>query len=192
MVTVFGYSKIQFKSSSTVVLSSSWALPHYLSQQQGKETVKDLIDPETRHLFREFDNPLVARVEEAVKKDLQGRNITSHPEREHLLIRHYAVTVLALSAERIYNFIWGSQIALLQDMNSRGAGFSEADIRVFYDRGKSVYPQFYLNYSFEQWLRFIESFSLISRHGEMFHINLEGREFLKYLLDRQYTLQKIG
>ena len=91
------------------------------SQQRLNESTKELLDIDTKHLFKEFDNPLVAKVEEAVKKDLQQRNIISYVEREGLLIRHYAVTALALYAERVYNLIWGSQLTLLQNLNSRGS-----------------------------------------------------------------------
>ena len=131
--------------------------------------------------------------EEAVRKDLDGRKILTSIERDRILIRHFSAITLGYQFERTYNQIWGSQIAALQFLNTRGDhGCERSEMLVFYSEGKNGFPLLYGNYPFENWFKFMESFTLITIAGDKISITLEGREFLKYLLDQPYSFQKPG
>ncbi|MEY9428868.1 hypothetical protein ABH975_004183 [Bradyrhizobium ottawaense] len=94
--------------------------------------------------------------------------------------------------ERTYNFIFGSQLLLLERLNS--SPLSLDDLKEFYERGKTAFPEIYKTYTFEQWLAFLESSSLVARvnGGSLFAITPRARGFLRYLIDNGYTTQKVG
>jgi len=50
----------------------------------------------------------------------------------------------------------------------------------------------YEDYSFDQWLGFLESSLLLGREAERVRITEVGREFLKYLLDMRKPGPAIG
>jgi hypothetical protein len=84
---------------------------------------------------------------------------------------------------RIYNFIYGSQIKLLQKLNS-GGQFPKEKIKYFYDAAKDIWPDLYNNYSFEQYMNFLSSAGLvvISSNGVVTLTSL-GQDFLRFLIE---------
>jgi len=160
--------------------------------QAPQESSKDIKAAPSDELLKAFDNALLIKNEDIIRKEFETRKITAQSDRERILIRYLSATALSLQFEKIYNSIWGSQISALQLLNTRGAGYSEEEVHAFYKSGKSNFPKMYEIYSFEQWLQFLESFSLIKRDGKSFVLTLEGREFLKYLIDQGHTFQKLG
>ena len=53
-------------------------------------------------------------------------------------------------------------------------------------------PEFYENYTFEQWLGFLSDSRLVLSQDERVAITLAGREFLKFILHQGYSLYKQG
>jgi hypothetical protein len=93
--------------------------------------------------------------------------------------------------ERTYGLIFGSQISFLQQMN--GGPLTIEHAREFYDRAKAAFVEVYKNYSFEQWLNFMESFILLSKTADgRLAITARGRGFLSYLTENGYTIQRAG
>ena len=57
-----------------------------------------------------------------------------------------------------------------------------AEVKVFYDKAAAEYAGTYVNYSFEQWMGFMKSQTLIIWHPTgMVEITVQGRDFLRYL-----------
>lgn len=142
-------------------------------------------------LLRAFDNALLVQQENYIRAELERLNITQVTERERVLIRLLAAVAIVSAFERTYSLIWGSQLGLLQFLNS--AGTVAADVlRPLYDLAAATEPELYRNYSFDQWLGFLEQSLLIARTDNTVSIMLQGREFLKYLLHQGYSLYKRG
>jgi hypothetical protein len=143
-------------------------------------------------------NETVKMVENAVSADLLvearkelEKKFPEGPQRvEHLLTLSSALLIGGM-LERTYNFIFGSQIALLERLNS--GPLSIDDLKGFYDRAKAAFPEIYKSYEFQHWYNFLESFVLISRlpSGQI-EITKRGRGFLRYLIDNGYTTVKAG
>jgi len=115
------------------------------------------------------------------------------PDRERVLIRHLAGLMVVMMFERVYSLIWGSQIGVLQFLNSAGpAGVSAEFLRPWFDQAVAREPDAYAGDTLERWLSFLESNALISRQGSNWVITLEGREFLKYIIQQGYVLHKRG
>ncbi len=79
----------------------------------------------------------------------------------------------------------------MQDLNSVPPANVDF-LKPFYDTAANEYPNVYEKYSFDDWLRFLEGQVLLIRKGDMVEITMEGREFLKYLVDMRLTTVKAG
>lgn len=132
-------------------------------------------------LMKEFSSVALREEEENIRKDLEIRGLSSQQDKINLLIKHLAINQLALHFERINSVIWGSQIALLQHLNSCIDGDSSSMLRIFYDNAAKNYPDTFASYPFEQYLQFLVAFNLIIQRGERYFITALGREFLVYL-----------
>lgn len=140
-----------------------------------------------RELMREFDSIVFREQEESIRKDLENRGLNNPQDKINLLVRLLAINQLALHFERINSVIWGSQISLLQHLNSRADGDISTALKFFYDSAAGLYPATFASYPFEQYLQFLVAFNLITLQGERYFITNLGHEFLVYLADTGQT-----
>jgi|WetSurMetagenome_2_1015567.scaffolds.fasta_scaffold56119_2 hypothetical protein len=133
-------------------------------------------------LMRQFDSIVLLEQEKAIKSDLDSRGTLEPAETIDVLIRHLATTQITLLFEYINTLIWGSQIALLNYLNSKPQGEIIAALRPFYDFAAQFHPDVFENYLFEQYMNFIVSHKLIVQQTERYFITNLGKEFLRYLV----------
>jgi hypothetical protein len=156
------------------------------NQAESKPVGKGLADPETEKRLQAVRNidvvPIVQEQANLIRADLQKLNV-SQQEQIELLVKHLAVTQLWLRAEYTYRTIFGSQIALLKFLNTTGAG-TRAQLLQFYETAKLQFPELYTGYSFEQYLHYLVSQSLIAAQDpDRYVITVAGKEFLKWLAE---------
>ena len=65
-------------------------------------------------------------------------------------------------------------------------------LSTFYEQSAARDPKAGFDYTFDQWLRFLETHGLVTRKDDLIAITIDGREFLKYILDRGYSLHRRG
>lgn len=135
--------------------------------------------------------PAIARVERQLYAGLAARKDVKPEEREALLVRLLAQSQLEAAFERIYNLIFGSQIAGLRELNTRGR-VTGNEAREFFKGVKSRFADFYKGYSFEAWLGFLVSNGLVVRDQDILQITDLGRDFLIYLTGRRLPENKPG
>ena len=157
------------------------------SAQAGSGSVVQESAPQAvEELRKMFDNQLVVQREELITADLNKRQVHG-PDREKFLLRIASAFLLVSQFESTYNLIFGSQLALLQQLNTLPLGMPIADARHFFDAACRSYPDFYKTYSFDQWMTFLQGQGLILRPAnDRVAITIAGREFLKYLVERGY------
>lgn len=147
-------------------------------------------------LAQKVNGETIKKIEAAIPKELlkEGETII-----QGLFPNSHDGDLLTLSSglligglfERTYNFIFGSQILLLERLNS--GPLTMDNLKEFHERARAAFPDIYKNYTFEQWLNFLESFALIARTQDgMFTITHRARGFLRYVIDNGYTTQKAG
>lgn len=108
---------------------------------------------------------------------------------EHLL--NYSIALYIIKHyDMIYNAIYGSQLQILQQLNSNNSNESMETIKRFYDYAVEHYPKFYNNYPFEEYINFLFSFSLIIEENEKVKITILGLDFLKYLTETSKNFDK--
>lgn len=155
--------------------------------QAGSEPVaKGLSDPETEKRLEAVRNinvvPIALEQAGLIRTDLEKLGVNQE-EQVEILVKHLAVTQLWLRAEITYRIIFGSQIALLKALNTLNSG-TRAQLSQFYENAKAQFPQLYANYSFEQYLHYLLSQSLITAQDpDRFAITVAGKEFLKWMTE---------
>ena len=125
-----------------------------------------------------------------VRSDLIAKIGQNPQDQVEALIYALASMNIQLAHEKNYNLIFGSQVALLAQMNT-DAGVPPAVARSSYDNAKSAFPDLYRTYSYEQWIGFLQGSGLctIAPNGNYVLTPL-GRGFLKYILDRHLPVNK--
>ena len=127
--------------------------------------------------MRALDSPVLLETEGSVRKELQKRSL-SDAESVKVLVRFLAATALAYAYEVLYQQIWGSQLAILQFLNTQPAGAPEARLQPYYTNAAQRFPKAFAMYPFNKYMEFLESRQLISRTGTTLTITASGRQFL--------------
>lgn len=159
--------------------------PQELEEPKPHVTAEQLLKPH-------FDNALLLSAEEWVREVVDKDFPSDMKEREKVFIRVLASTLVGNRFESTYKVIFGSQLNALEFINSLSQGAAAETLQIFYKQAAAQQPGFYATYSFDDWLGFIESQGLVVRKEQTISITLEGREFLKHVMQRGYTLYKAG
>jgi hypothetical protein len=136
---------------------------------------------EVQDLMQSFDPPALRQHEQALIADPQSRRLDSTSDTTKILVRYLAKTRLLLACEFIYRLIFGSQIALLKTINSRGGNITEADAHQFYQAVATKYPDVFPADQPAPYLDFLIRQNLIFRPDDHFLLTDFGREFLVWL-----------
>lgn len=158
---------------------------------QQKESTSEL-DPraEAESLMRELDSALTRELEDNIKDELNKKKLLG-VEGIPVLMRYLAAMSIAYVFSEVYRLIWGSQLNLLDYLNSHNGQPAES-LRSFYNLGIALYPDYYKQYSFEQWLGFLKDQLLIREDGGLISITVRGREFLMHLTRTGLSKNKSG
>jgi hypothetical protein len=132
-------------------------------------------------LMREFDSVTFRLQENVIKEALAEEHLTDL-ETIAVLIRHLAGTQIELSFNEIYYYIWGSQVELLNYLNS-SSGSSAEGLRFFYDLAisRATNQEALGEHTFEQYLQFLTNHGLITELTGSYFISQRGRDFLIFL-----------
>ncbi|MGA9672949.1 MAG: hypothetical protein WBQ94_27275 [Terracidiphilus sp.] len=123
-------------------------------------------------------SPITAEVEKNIKIIAQQN---SPNEKEAFYARFIGVGAVAYQHDVTWFTIFGSQLTALTELNSRGL-IPIADLKKHYDNAVAHFPKTYENYSFEQWMDYMQSRMLIAKYpSQMVELSFNGKDFLKYL-----------
>jgi hypothetical protein len=122
---------------------------------------------------------------EALEKEIRDfppiKNADSSSERDAVLFRLLAKASLNLQFEQADRSIWASQLALLAYLNSKRQGESLPQLKnLFYDKAIAQFPNWYENYSFEDWLQFLKRNYLITSDAGKAAISDAGIDYLTW------------
>lgn len=158
-----------------------------------QETRSEIKPSPADEFMRLFDNELLVQREQWIRGQLETRLGGDQTERERVLIRVIAASSIVQQFETAYRFIWGSQLGVLEFLNTVGAsGLPKDVLTTFYNQAAAREPSWYAEYTFDQWLGFLQSSQLITMRNDQVLITIEGREFLKFVLHQGYSLYKQG
>ncbi len=125
-----------------------------------------------------------------VDKDTNIETFEEETQKIELLRKYASIIFLMLHFDRIYYLIFGSQIKILQQLNKLLPETRES-LRIFYDEIKRS-SVIFDNYSYEDYLNFLFSYSLIREDDGVVSLTILGSDFLKYLLDSNKSFNKLN
>lgn len=125
---------------------------------------------------------VISDLESQIRGNLNAKGLNSESDAAKVLTRHLAGTQLLLSFEQIHNLIFGSQIFLLKKLNEvAGQGRPMTSVVAHIDLVKTTYQTELGQWSYDQYLEFLFSRSLIVRQGDQLHITNLGVEYLTWI-----------
>jgi hypothetical protein len=123
-------------------------------------------------------SPITAEIEKNIKIIAQQN---SPHDTEAFYARFIGVGLVAYQHDMAWFTIYGSQLAALAELNSRGL-IPVGDLKKHYDKAVLNNPNQYSNYSFDQWMGFMKYRMLIASYpSQMVELSFNGKDFLKYL-----------
>jgi hypothetical protein len=166
-----------------------------LAQLSSKGTEKSLVLTEAAQDIQPVDPPVnfdalayfkhsyhslwTADIEKRVK--IAAAQNRAHFKPEDFYAQFIGVGMAAYSHDITWAYIWKSQFLMLAELNRRGGIMPISAAKSFYDQGAADYPGHYKNYTFDQWMVFVQTQELLIRHpSEMIDITFRGRDFLSY------------
>ncbi len=133
-------------------------------------------------ILRALDSAPFRSAQEEIVKSLEKQGVREPNEKLQMLVRELAATRLALACEHIHSLIWGSQVCILEHLNSFRVGVPKGDIKVlFYDPTVTKYPDTFKHYPYEEYLGFLRRMSLTIEEDGKLMITELGVEFLRHL-----------
>jgi hypothetical protein len=96
------------------------------------------------------------------------------------------------SFERVYDSIFGSQIRFLQRLNHTSVE-SKTSLKLYYDNAVKNYPEAYKTYTYDRYLKYLSNNGLIimNENDQNIQITFFGKDFLRYLLETNLSLEKL-
>jgi hypothetical protein len=103
-------------------------------------------------------------------------------DREGFLAKIIGIGMVSYVHDLTWAYIFKSQILMITELNRRNGMMPLADAKSFYDEAAIACSKVYVNYSFDQWIKFVITQQLVLKHpSDMLEITMRGKDFLKYL-----------
>jgi len=136
----------------------------------------------------EEKSTVLKEIEENIRRQLEN-------ESKDIIFEKMASLVLQSGINFTYSQIFGSQLALLVNLNSRPDGQLLEEFSRYYDvfctRAKNMFPQWENLPTLEQYIDFLKSQGLITFKEGKYYITNLGREFLVSLVRTGRTGERL-
>jgi hypothetical protein len=153
----------------------------------GNKAKRDKQPPNQEILYNKVDIKKIEEVYEQSKEDI----IKNFSDNVNTLKEQLANKEIELDFERIYNVIYGSQIFILDYLNVSNAIISFDQINRYYRETQNKQHPFLNNIDISQYLSFLTSSQLLELADlNNYRITKKGKDFIKYIKERQYNLNK--
>jgi hypothetical protein len=139
--------------------------------------------------YRTYDNALLREAEQVFRTAI---NQYRPEDREGILIRTCSTFFWIGTFENNYRDSFGSQLKALRALNETPNGIRLEELRPYYSAGLETVPPQFRARSFEAWLDWLRNTVLMRQQGDMAFITMRGHEFLKYIIERRYSMDRLG
>lgn len=92
----------------------------------------------------------------------------------------------AIRLERATRAIFMSQIEALEALKGHAESLTKEMFRPYYEKARQLYPQVYLDYSFDQWFQFLVAMELVNEQSGKVTITEAGKVTNLYMLQQRY------
>lgn len=133
---------------------------------------------------------LISEAENRIYDTLEKLNIQTDSEKVKVLAKHHANLQIRSAYSDINHLIFGSQIALLQALNTQRGPIESEFLLSFYESARKQYPEFYNAYAFEDYINYLKSVGLVNTESGDYFITVLGRGFLAFLAESGINTNK--
>jgi len=139
-----------------------------------------------------FSEVSIEQAEQIIEKETKINDVDGYQNKYKRLYKYSKLLVMFKSFEKIYDSIYGSQIRFMQRLNHTSVE-SKTSLKLYYDNAVKNYPDAYKNYSYESYLNYLKNSGLIliEENDENVQIAYFGRDFLRYMLETNLSVEKL-
>jgi hypothetical protein len=138
-----------------------------------------------------FQSETIGYFHQLVMKETDLSNIAEESSQVERLSNYATILYIYKYFDSIYYVIYGSQLQILQQLNTFAVETRET-LKRFYDAAVTQNPAIYANYTYESYLAYLLSYQLILDAGTQIRITYFGADFLKYIVATNKTMNRIG
>jgi len=183
IVGLFNKERLKIKAGSFEVDLSKSAQEQSVKYNEEKS----VLDKATS-FFRE---ETIKHVQGYVQNETGYNTLQSDKEKFEALLKYSTAIYIISSFQRTYDLILGSQIYLLQNLNSNGGISDQGIIEYHYNNAKTRFPEAYEKFPIEDWAAFLYNSNLMVKlKSNDVEITTIGIDFLKFLTDTKKNLYK--
>jgi hypothetical protein len=138
-----------------------------------------------------FSEYTLNRADEIIEQETQISSVEGLQNQYDRIYKYSKLLVLIKNFEKMYDSMYGSQIRFLQRLNHTTTE-SKEDLKLYYNNAKESYPNIYRDYSYDAYLNFLYANGLIIKEEgtENISISVIGKDYLRYLLEANLSLEK--
>lgn len=138
-----------------------------------------------------FSDNTLDSIDEIIENETQLNSVDGFQNKYERIYKYAKILIVIKNAEKIYSLIYGSQIRMLQRLNYSHIE-SKSELKLYYDNAVKNNPEGYKNYSYESYLNFLVQNGLIKIENENVSITDMGRDFLRYIVEANLTVEKFN
>lgn len=144
----------------------------------------------------DFYSPEVIEKFSAIVKDhMNLKSLISPNQKIERLEKYSTILQVTHHFELLYSLIFGSQIMILQELNTLKPATRES-VKPHYNNAKKANIKYYKGYTYESYLNFMLSCSLIKINNQDnwnndIRITTLGKDFLRYLTETNKDVNKL-
>ncbi len=155
-------------------------------QEPVKKILEEMQDIKMNQIIRGlqlFHHDTITHYRNEVIKATNIENLEHDIEKIDNLIQYSEALLILVLFERIYYLIFGSQILLLQHLNSIFSTPKD-EFKFYFDTAAERDPRVFKDFDFDKYLNFLISNNLINEdeNGNIV-ISILGRDFLKFIIE---------
>ena len=140
-------------------------------------------------VLAKFSDTTIHSIDEIIKNETQIDQVDGFQNKYDRIYKYAKLVILIKSAEKIYSMIYGSQIRMLQRLNYSQTE-SKAELKLYYDNAAKNNPKGYKDYPYEHYLDFLIQNELITMQNDNISITDIGKDFLRYIVEANLTVEK--
>jgi len=162
------------------------ATPLTQPEQQAKQELEREKRQNVQELSQAFSSPAVRERENLIKAELQKRHLEHSGDTVEILVTHLAHALIALHFEQTYRIMFGSQIYILKQANTKGM-VTEAELVAHFEHIKKLFAPAFDTWTVESYILYVVNSGLLKKESGAYVLTGLGFEFLPWIVRRGYT-----
>lgn len=142
-------------------------------------------------VLAKFSEETLSSIDNIIESETQIIQVEGIQNKYDRIYKYAKLIILIKNAEKIYSLIYGSQIRMLQRLNYSHTETKE-ELKLYYENASKNNPEGYKNYPYDSYLNFLIQNGLISIENENVSITYNGRDFLRYIVEANLTVEKFN